>query len=99
MMAQARSVARMNARAYKIRISPTSRLAKMLVFRHSGQNRMMIRIRRHHVMWQGMFLELLHGNSHGLFKLRIVAFANQLGILPHLDVRRDAVTFDFPLAS
>src|SRR5690348_11038009 len=59
---------------------------------------MVIGIRRHLVMRQRMFLELLHGDSHGLFKLRVVAFTNQLGILPDFNVRSDAVTLDFPLA-
>src|SRR6185437_6627066 len=59
---------------------------------------MVIRIRRHLIVRQGMFLELLHGDSDRLFELRIVAFANQLGILPDFHVRGYSVAFDFPLA-
>jgi len=39
-----------------------------------------------------VLLKLLHEHLHGLFELGIVALPDQLGILPDLDVGRDAVS-------
>jgi hypothetical protein len=57
---------------------------------------MVIRKRRPLILLRWILAQLLHQNSDGLFKLRIVTLAHRLRILLHLDIGRDAEIFNFP---
>src|SRR5580704_12210895 len=59
---------------------------------------MVIQIRRHFVFRERMLLKRIQHDLDSLLELRIVAFANELGIELDFDIGRDATVLHFPFA-
>src|SRR5215469_3462647 len=60
--------------------------------------RVVVRVVRLPIFLWWMVFQLLQRDLHGAFELRIMAFANKLGIEFDLNVGRDAMVLDFPFA-
>src|SRR5580704_17170822 len=62
------------------------------------RQRVVVRKRWHFSLRQRVLAEILQNRLHGLFKLRIVAFAPKLGVHLDLNVRRDTFVLNSPVS-